>query len=186
VAETGNLSIMGPSKQVWLNLRNAETHIWDPKKPERYDLNRNAFQRMRLPDKFSTDPTHYARSLRELNLRELLEQARIAKKGDQETYNLAHVEIHKKFAFPFACLVFGVVGLPLGITNRRGGKSSGFSLSIAIIVFYYVLINNGEQLAANGRISPIVGMWTADILLLILGIYLLIRANRDIGAQRGE
>src|SRR5438105_6620714 len=184
VAETGNLSIMGPSKQVWLNLRNAETHIWDPKKPERYDLNRNAFQRMRLPDKFSTDPTHYARSLRELNLRELLEQARIAKKGDRETYNLAHVEIHKKFAIPFACLVFGVVGLPLGITNRRGGKSSGFSLSIAIILFYYVMINNGEHLAEVGKIPPSVGMWAPNLILLALGVYLLVRANRDVGGRR--
>ena len=186
VAETGNLSIMGPSKQVWLNLRNAETHIWDPKKPERYDLNRNAFQRMRLPDKFSTDPTHYARSLRELNLRELLEQARIAKKGDQETYNLAHVEIHKKFAFPFACLVFGVVGLPLGITNRRGGKSSGFSLSIAIILFYYVMINNGEHFAEVGKIPPWLGMWAPNLILLALGIYLLGRANRDLGGRRSD
>src|SRR6202165_2374379 len=65
VAERGDLSIMRNSKQVWLNLHNAETHVWDPRKPERYDLNRNAFQRMRLPDKFSTDPTGYVRSLRD-------------------------------------------------------------------------------------------------------------------------
>jgi len=184
VAESGDLSIMRNSKQVWLNLHNAETHVWDPRKPERYDLNRNAFQRMRLPDKFSTDPTGYVRSLREMNLRELIDQARIARKGDRETYNLAHVEIHKKFAIPFACLVFGVVGLPLGITNRRGGKSSGFSLSIAIILFYYVMINNGEHLAEVGKIPPFVGMWTPNLILLALGVYLLIRANRDVGGRR--
>ncbi len=184
VAESGDLSIMRNSKQVWLNLHNAETHVWDPRKPERYDLNRNAFQRMRLPDKFSTDPTGYVRSLREMNLRELIDQARIAKKGDRETYNLAHVEIHKKFAIPFACLVFGVVGLPLGITNRRGGKSSGFSLSIAIILFYYVMINNGEHLAEVGKIPPFVGMWAPNLILLALGVYLVIRANRDVGGRR--
>jgi LPS export ABC transporter permease LptG len=183
VAENGDLSIMRNSKQVWLNLHNAETHVWDPRKPERYDLNRNAFQRMRLPDKFSTDPTGYVRSLREMNLRELIDQARIAKKGDRETYNLANVEIHKKFAIPFACLVFGVVGLPLGLTNRRGGKSSGFSLSIAIILFYYVMINNGEHLAEVGKIPPLVGMWAPNLILLALGVYLLIRANRDLGGR---
>jgi LPS export ABC transporter permease LptG len=99
---------------------------------------------------------------------------------------LARVEVHKKFAIPFACIVFGVLGLPLGITNRRGGKSSGFSLSIAIIVFYYVMINNGEHLAASGKVPPLVGMWAANILLLILGIYLLLRANRDTGMRRSE
>src|SRR5205085_729455 len=84
-----------------------------------------------------------------------------------------------------ACIAFGVLGLPLGITNRRGGKSSGFSLSIAIIVFYWVMINNGEALAAAGRISPSVGMWAANVILFGSGIYLLGRANRDTGA-RGE
>ncbi|HEX2059821.1 MAG TPA: LPS export ABC transporter permease LptG [Thermoanaerobaculia bacterium] len=93
------------------------------------------------------------------------------------------VEIHKKFAIPFACIAFGVLGLPLGITNRRGGKSSGFSLSIAIIVFYYVMINNGEDLAAQGKISAGVGMWAANLILLALGIWLISRANRDPGAR---
>src|SRR5581483_8358730 len=175
--------------QTWLNLHIAETHVWDPRKPERYDLNRNALQRLLLPQKMPGEQTtrSASRSFREMTLWELLRQAKeLRHAADRETYNLARVEIQKKFAIPFACIVFGIVGLPLGITNRRGGKSSGFSLSIAIIVFYYVLINNGEQLAANGRIPPVVGMWTADVLLFILGVYLLIRANRDIGAQRGD
>ena len=191
VAESGTLSIVQPSKQIWMNLNNAETHIWDPRKPTRYDRTINASQRMKLPDKFGGDAATgvYVRSLRELNLQELIAQANVAaqmmqiKKGPvfQDVYRMAWVEIHKKFAIPFACLVFGILGLPLGITNRRGGKSSGFSLSIAIILFYYVLLNNGETMAQSGRVSPAVGMWTPNILLLVLGIYLLARANRETG-----
>ena len=79
--------------------------------------------------------------------------------------------------------MFGILGLPLGITNRRGGKSSGFSLSLGIILFYYIMINNGEQLAENGTVSPAVGMWGANVILLVAGIYLLVRANRDAGAS---
>jgi len=136
------------------------------------------------PDRFSTDQNGvYIRSLRELNLRELYEQVRAAARADHEIYRLAKVEIHKKFAIPFACVVFGVLGLPLGITNRRGGKSSGFSLSIAIILFYYVMLNNGEHLAASGKIGPAFGMWAPNVILLILGIYLLIRANREAGVR---
>jgi LPS export ABC transporter permease LptG len=96
------------------------------------------------------------------------------------------VEIHKKFAIPFACIALGILGLPLGITNRRGGKSSGFSLSIAIIVVYYVLINNGEQLAVNGKIPAALGMWGANVLILAVGIYLLRRANRDFVTSRPD
>ncbi len=183
LSETGSLSIL-PSKQVWLNLHDAETHFWDPRRPDRYDLNSNAFQRMRLPDRgpLAANGT-YPRSLRELNLRELVEQARISSKHDRATYNLAHVEIHKKFAIPFACLVFGVLGLPLGITNRRGGRSSGFSLSVAIILIYYIMINNGEQLAASGKLQPWIAMWAPNIILLAISIYLLGRANREAGRR---
>ena len=186
VAESGSLSILKPSRQVWMNLRSAVTHVWDPRKVERYDLNQNETQRLLVADTTMSDFTasRLARSLREMNLRELLVQAQIGRRVDPQMYNQARVEIHKKFAIPFACLVFGILGLPLGITNRRGGKSSGFSLSIGIILVYYLMINNGEQLAANGSIPPAVAMWAPNIILLALGIYLLARANRDAGARR--
>ncbi|MEA2166321.1 MAG: lipopolysaccharide export system permease protein lptG [Thermoanaerobaculia bacterium] len=190
VADSGNLSILKPGNQVWLNLKSAETHLWDPKKPDRYDLNSNKVQRMRLPDKFSDTNGGYQRSLREMNFRELMEQARWSQYSRdpdaRETYWAAKVEMHKMFAIPFACIVFGILGLPLGITNRRGGKSSGFSLSILIILIYYVMIINGEHLADTGKIGPALAMWTPNALFLGLGVYLLIRANRDTGAQRSE
>jgi len=195
VAETGNLSViksppgaLHQDDQIWLNLSNAQTHFWDPRRPDKYDLNRNETQRILLPsDESDFKVNKLARSLRELNLRELIEQERQLRdnKLEQTTYNMARVEIHKKLAIPFACIAFGVLGLPLGITNRRGGKSSGFSLSIAIILFYYVMLNNGEHLAVAGNIPPFVGMWSANVILLILGLILLRRAERDAG-QRQE
>ena len=124
-AQSGSLSIL-PSKQVWMNLVHAENHLWDPRKPDRYDLTINNFQRMRLPDRAGDSTTTYVRSFREMNLRELFEQARVTSTAMARTRQkttadlrennaLAHVEIHKKFAIPFACLIFGVLGLPLGI-----------------------------------------------------------------------
>jgi LPS export ABC transporter permease LptG len=188
VADSGNLSIVGPTKQVWMNVVNAQTHIWDPRKPDRYDLTTNKVQRMRLPDRFTTDPSGgYIKSLREMNVAELRQQVVYAAKNhDRETLRAAKVEIHKKFAIPFACIVFGVIGLPLGITNRRGGKSSGFSLSVGIILIYYVLMSNGEHLALSGSVGPAVGMWAPNVLLLALGLYLMVRANRDAGSRHSE
>ncbi len=188
VAETGTLAVLKPSREVWMNLRDAATHVWDPRRPDRYDLNRNKAQRILVADTVSSFLLNQgpARSLREMTLPELFRAARLSERRDPVTHNLAWVEIYKKFALPFACIVFGILGLPLGMTNRRGGKSSGFSLSIAIIVFYYVMINNGEHLAASGKLPPFLGMWSANILLLGLGIYLLGRANRDAGAGRSD
>lgn len=192
IAQTGNLSVVNPGKQVWLNLQKAENHVWDPRKPERYDRNTNDVQRLRLPGRDlsggALDPsTRYIRSFREMNLRELVEQTRLLRNTqDKEAMWAAKVQIHKMFSIPFACLVFGVLGLPLGITNRRGGKSSGFSLSIAIILVYYVMINNGEHLAVTGKLHPAIAMWLPNMLLLSIGIYLLNRVNRDVGAQRSD
>jgi LPS export ABC transporter permease LptG len=191
VAKGGSLTVAEPSKDIWMNLDGAETHIWNPARPDRYDHTRNRSQRLLLPSPGGDfDVTTIARSLREMNLQELIEQERQLSRYDREedrvTRNLARVEIHKKFAIPFACIAFGILGLPLGITNRRGGKSSGFSLSILIILFYYVMINNGEQMAARGRVPPVVGMWAANAILLALGVFLLSRANRDVGGRRAE
>ncbi|MFP5247154.1 MAG: LPS export ABC transporter permease LptG, partial [Thermoanaerobaculia bacterium] len=191
VAKTGNIGIVGRQKDIWMNLTGAETHVWDPSKPDRYDHTRNEAQRILLPSgDDSFDSSTLAKSLREMNLRELVEQERLLAQSrsefDRITRNQARVEIHKKFSIPFACIAFGILGLPLGITNRRGGKSSGFSLSIAIIVFYYVLIRNGEELATTGKIPAALGMWGANAILLVLGIILLRRANRDFVASRGE
>lgn len=193
VANRGNIALQRPENELWMNLSGAETHVWDPSKPDRYDRTESATQRILLPTRGATDgitTSSLARSFREMDLRELLYQERTLSRSrsvsDRHTRNIALVEIHKKFAIPFACITFGVLGLPLGITNRRGGKSSGFSLSIAIIVFYYIMINNGEQLAGSGKIPPFLGMWGANIILLALGIYLLTRANRDALAQRTD
>ncbi|MEA2415107.1 MAG: lipopolysaccharide export system permease protein lptG, partial [Thermoanaerobaculia bacterium] len=102
VAESGNLSILKPHNQVWLNLKTAQTHLWDPKKPDRYDLNSNATQRMRLPDKYSDSNGGYQRSLREMSFRELMEQARWSQYSHdidaRETYWAAKVEMNKMFA----------------------------------------------------------------------------------------
>ena len=191
VARSGDVSVTRPSKDIWMNLYGAETHIWDPIRPERYDHTRNETQRIRLPSSGGDlTTTQIARSLREMSLAELIDQEQKLRTSNHEidrlTHNMARVEIHKKFAIPFACIAFGVLGLPLGITNRRGGKSSGFSLSILIILFYYVMINNGEHLAATGKIPPVVGMWSANFILLAIGIYLLSRANRDVMTGRSE
>ncbi len=193
VADRGNISLERPSKDIWMNLVEAETHVWDPRKSDRYDRTDSTSQRILLPQRGAAtelDTSRLARSFREMDLGELLDQERALRRGtaelDRASRNIALVEIHKKFAIPFACIAFGVLGLPLGITNRRGGKSSGFSLSIAIIVLYYIMISNGEQLAGSGKLPPWLGMWGANAILLAVGIYLLSRANSDLGARRSE
>ena len=119
-----------------------------------------------------------SRGLRAMTLEELQAIAADPEEGFFQR-NLARVEWHKKFAIPAACLVFGLFGLPLGFNNRRGGRGSGFALSTLVILLYYVLLSNGEEAAAQGRLDPWLAMWGPNLLFSILGAFLLARKNRD-------
>jgi LPS export ABC transporter permease LptF/LPS export ABC transporter permease LptG len=92
------------------------------------------------------------------------------------------VEIHKKFSLPLVCFIFVLLGLPLGLMTGRGGRTGGLSLSMAIILLYYVLITTGEKLAIDGKITPFLGMWGPDILLAAAGLLLFVRSERDTDA----
>ena len=89
------------------------------------------------------------------------------------------IEIHKKFSLPFVCLIFVLLGLPLGIRTGRAGRTGGFSLSLVIILLFYVLLTAGEKLAMDGKISPWLGMWGPDIVLAAAGLWLFLRAERE-------
>jgi LPS export ABC transporter permease LptG/LPS export ABC transporter permease LptF len=89
------------------------------------------------------------------------------------------VEIHKKFAFPFVCLIFSFLGLPLGASTRKGGRTSGFTISLGIILVYYVLITAGEQMAMDGKISPFLGMWGGNIILALVASYLFYKSLKE-------
>jgi LPS export ABC transporter permease LptG len=89
------------------------------------------------------------------------------------------VEIHKKFALPFVCLIFVLLGIPLGISTKKGGRTSGFTVSLAIILIYYILITAGEKNAMEGHLSPFLGMWGPNILFLAAGLYLFFRTSRE-------
>jgi len=101
--------------------------------------------------------------------------------GDRRSHQ---VEIHKKFALPFVCWIFVFLGLPLGVTTKKGGRTSGFTISLAIIVIYYVGITAGEKFALEGRISPFLGMWGTNILLGVLGLYLFRKTSRETSLLR--
>ncbi len=114
---------------------------------------------MLLDDQFSSNQRAKlvaTKGVRELTLTELRQWQRDPKL-DPEMRRLVQVEIHKKIAIPAACLVFGLFAVPLGFNNRRGGKSSGFALSIAVIMAFYLLLSNGEDAAPRRPAAALAG-----------------------------
>ena len=82
------------------------------------------------------------------------------------------IEWHRRFALPVACFVFALIGVPLGIQNHRSGKASGFSVSIGVILLYYIVLSAGKTLGQKGTVPPAIAVWAPDFLFLLMGIYL--------------
>ncbi len=83
------------------------------------------------------------------------------------------IELHRRLAFPAACLVLMLIGVPLGTISRRGGKSSGFIFTILLVLVYYLLSNFGIAWAKQGRLPAGVGVWLANVVFAVAGLFLL-------------
>ena len=88
------------------------------------------------------------------------------------------IAFHKRFALPTACLVLALVGIPLGLSSKKSGKSGGFVLTILLVFTYYVISLVGVSLARQGRVAPWFGAWLADFVFLALALFLLLRAEK--------
>jgi LPS export ABC transporter permease LptG/LPS export ABC transporter permease LptF len=83
------------------------------------------------------------------------------------------IELHNRFAYPVACLVLMLVGVPLGVSSRRGGKSSGFVFTILLVFVYYFLSSTGIALGQQSRLPAFLAVWSANLLFTAAGIFLL-------------
>jgi lipopolysaccharide export system permease protein len=118
------------------------------------------------------------RSPKELSLGELRETI-AAKQAAGESYGPELVEYHRNFSIPFACIVFGLVAVPLGVQPVRAARSRGFALSLVVIFVYYVLLSGGQALAEQGLVPAAIGLWLPNAVLGALGLVLLHRAARE-------
>ncbi|HZI67230.1 MAG TPA: LptF/LptG family permease, partial [Thermoanaerobaculia bacterium] len=185
VARKGALTLEGG--KLWLDLFSSVVHEVNLQDPTRYRTNRNEFQRILFSEDIEATAQSrisYEKGLRAQSLAELIATERSVRGKSPERHRLALVEIHKKFSIPFACFAFAVIGIPLAETSRRGGRGSGFALSLAILVGYYLLLSNGETWAQEGKMSPALAMWLPNVLLIGLGALASRRAGRERGRSR--
>ncbi len=111
---------------------------------------------------------------REAESKNALEQIR----WERNEINRYRVEIHKKFSIPVACILFVLVGAPLGILARSGGIGTGASYSLTFFILYWAALIGGETLADKGKIDGALAMWLPDIVLGVIGLFLVSRMGR--------
>ncbi|HEY7095118.1 MAG TPA: LPS export ABC transporter permease LptF [Terriglobales bacterium] len=158
-----------------LHLTNGSTHENVPTNPEAYQI--STFQETDIPiqipqadEKSDQEPAPVS----ELETGQLLDQSGKVKKFLARWYL---IEFHRRLALPTACLVLALVGIPLGLSSKKGGKSTGFVLTILLVFAYYSVSLIGVSLARQGKVSPGLGVWMADLVFLLGGAFLLWRAE---------
>jgi len=114
-----------------------------------------------------------------------IENARIRMRDNLRFVNQAAVELHKKFAISVACTVFVLVGAPIALRFPRGGVGLVIGVSLVIFGIYYIGLIAGEALADRNVLTPFWAMWAANILLTIVGLFLLARMGRESSTTRG-
>ncbi|MBS1805891.1 MAG: LPS export ABC transporter permease LptG [Acidobacteria bacterium] len=172
------------SQELLMRLRNGSRHETISGQPQQYNV--STFSQTDLPLTLSPQSeTHLGRldtAIYALPMHELLARTR---GPDARKYAL---ELHTRFSYPAACLVLMLVGVPLGIISRRGGKSSGLVFTILLVLVYYVLSYIGIALSKQGKLSPFVGVWMANLIFAIAGVFLLWQmasGGRVLGAISG-
>ncbi|MEB3212917.1 MAG: LptF/LptG family permease [Leptolyngbyaceae bacterium] len=121
------------------------------------------------------------RQASELNLAESWERVRLLRqRGSRERLRELLVGIHQKYALPFACTVFGLVGAVLGSQLRKTGRATSFAISVLVIFTYYLIysICSGLALSESEVLSPLVGAWLPNVFGFMIAGFLLIRAAR--------
>ena len=119
-----------------------------------------------------------SRKYKEMSLAELREKAKILRENNMNPYHPLRI-FHERFSFPFACLVFGLLAVPLGIQSRPSGKFWGFVLSLGVIVVYYVFLTGGEVLAKNGKMPIHIALWMPNLFFGVLGVYMLYKTANE-------
>jgi len=175
LAREGLLVSQGPDT-LDLHLTNGSTHESDPKNPDQYQV--STFETTDIPIQIpaaQNNQEHEPTSLSELKVIDLL---RRAETSDPVTRRWHLIEFHRRLALPTACIVLALVGIPLGLSSKKGGKSSGFVLTILLVFLYYSISLIGVSFAKQGRLNPAAGVWLADFVFLVGGAFLLWQSER--------
>jgi LPS export ABC transporter permease LptG/LPS export ABC transporter permease LptF len=168
-------------RSIRLHLIQGGQHQTSATDPNQYNISTFASTDLPIQTGLQEDP-HLGRSdtpILALTVRELW---RLGNSPDNSVpghqSRIYRIELNRRFSFPFACLVLMLIGVPLGLSSKRGGKSTGFVLTIVLVFIYYFLSQIGIAFAKNGKLSPFLGVWGANLLFAAAGILLLYQMSQ--------
>ena len=179
---TANKAIIIPNKEtlkIRLVLTKGTIHELKDKLNEYQTINFDTYEiNLSFPDTAELEKDTLV-GHRELSVKLLLKQIKDFEKRSLPTYD-AKVELSKKFAIPFACLLFGILGAPLGIHSSRAGKAGSFATSIMVIILYYMGLIFAQNMGKSGEVEPYSSIWVPNIIIFCVIIYTSYKMQKDI------
>jgi lipopolysaccharide export system permease protein len=177
IAREGFLINDPESQEIILRLNHGDIHRYEPRVQT---FQKIKFETYDLKLELSKALLALGRKLKEyeMSIDEIRKRIEILRIQRKDTTSL-QVELYKRYTIPFTCIVFALIGVPLGIQPHRSGRSYGFILSILILLIYYIFVMAFESLAMNKTIPPHLAGIAPTFLFGCLGIYLLIKASRE-------
>jgi LPS export ABC transporter permease LptG/LPS export ABC transporter permease LptF len=160
---------------VRLHLINGETHDTNSRAPDQYTITTFQETDIVISQPPIPKPAQDAVPVAQLSTQELYRQKYNPNKEFARWY---WIEFNRRLALPTACLVLVLIGIPLGLSAKKGGKGAGFVLTIVLVFIYYFVSIIGVSLARGGKISPVLGVWMANIVFGLIGVLLLSRTDR--------
>ncbi len=188
-----------PEVEQWLRLEDVVTHQFFRNDPETYRVSRNRTQLIR-PTFGGRGSVRFRMAMNERSTDQLWSIARGTEMPELDegedrptaeelaaTRRLAAVELHQRLAIPFACTVFALLGLPLGVGSRSGSRGRGFVVSMGVVLVYYMISSQGRVLAIEGRLPPALGIWLPNLILTAVALFLMRTMGRWLGErEKGE
>ena len=168
--------VTGAKDALFLHLVNGATHEVNTADPTQYTI--STFDENDLTLNLPPPQTQVQEVIpvQQLSTGELLRLSYHSSK--KELARWYWIEFNRRIALPSACLVLVLIGIPLGLSSKKGGRGAGFVLTIVLVFIYYFISVSGVTFARNGKLPPILGVWMANIVFGLIGLLLLWRVDK--------
>jgi LPS export ABC transporter permease LptF/LPS export ABC transporter permease LptG len=174
IAKQAVVTALG-NNAIRLHLINGETHDTNSRTPDQYTITTFDETDIAISLPPVEKPAQDAIPVAQLSTPDLL---RLTHNPNKDLGRWYWIEFNRRLALPTACLVLVLIGIPLGLSAKKGGKGAGFVLTIVLVFIYYFLSILGVSLARGGKVSPVLGVWMANIIFGIIGTFLLSRTDK--------
>src|SRR6184192_4317842 len=180
LARTGMLEADLPNKRILMRLYDARYQQRDEKNPLDLRKIRDGISMhegtlpISLDELYEKEKKRPSRSA--MSIEQLIDQLQSESTRERSE---SRTEINKRFSFPFACVAFAIIGVPLGVTAHRRETSIGFAMGLIVAVAYFLFVIIADTLRGNPKVHTEFLIWVPNVLFIVLGVFLFRRLARQ-------